>query len=496
MALFREGVCRYEPKRRGRQMELWKSDCCVVPMKPGNSGGGKAVTPPLRAEGAAAVHGDGDPVEHRLARIRRRARGHRTEPLNNLFSHLDANLLLWSFERLRVGKAAGVDGVSVEEYGHGLEARLASLLGRLHRGSYRPQPSRRHWIPKGDGRKRPLGIPAVEDKIVQGALTALLTEVYEEEFHDFSYGFRPGRRCRDALRALARNISRGRVNWVVEADIKGFFDNVDHEWLLKMVALRVSDKRVLRLIRRMLEAGVMDGGRRLDTEQGTPQGGVISPLLANIYLHYALDEWFAKVVVRRCVGEAYLVRYADDFVACFEHESEARRFRTALEERLGKFHLELEPTKTRVLRFGRFAKRDALRRRQRPEVFDFLGLTHYCGTSRSGRFKLKWRTSKKRLRAKLHDLREWIRSHLTVPVAQLWQTVNRKLMGHYAYYYVSDNWRMVCEFRRRTLQILWWGLNRRSQCRSFTWHKFVAYIDRYPVARPQRVVNLNPGATA
>jgi len=331
---------------------------------------------------------------------------------------------------------------------------------------------------------------------VQRALTAILTEVYEEEFHDFSYGFRPGRGCHEALRALARHIGHGRVNWLVEADIKGFFDNVDHDCLLKMVAVRVSDERVLRLIRRMLKAGVMEEGRRLETEQGTPQGGVISPLLANIYLHYALDEWFAKVVRRRCAGEAYLVRYADDYAACFQDESEARRFRTALEERLGEFHLELEPTKTRVLRCGRFAKRDAVWRGERPAVFDFLGFTHYCGTSRSGRFKLKWRTSKKRFRAKLHAMREWIRSHLTVPAAELWKTVNRKLAGHYAYYYVSDNWGLVREFRQRTLKALWWGLNRRSQRHSFTWQKFLAYVDRYQLASPRRVVNLNPVATA
>ena len=452
--------------------------------------------PPLRAAGAPAGLRAGDPVELRLARIRRRACSPTKEPFNNLFSHLDVELLMWAFEQLEGGKAAGVDGVSVEEYGRGLEGRLVSLLDRLHRGSYRPQPSRRRWIPKGDGRRRPLGISAVEDKIVHRALAALLTEVYEEEFHDFSYAFRPGRGCHTALRALARHISHGRINWVVEADIMGFFDNIDHEWLLRMVAKRVSDVRVLQLIRRMLKAGVMEGGRRLDTEKGTPQGGVISPVLANIYLHYALDDWFARVVARNCVGEASLVRYADDYVACFQFESEARRFRTAMEKQLGRFGLQLEPTKTQVMRFGRFAKRDALRRGERPVVFEFLGLTHYCGTSRSGRFKLKWRTSKKRFRAKLRAVRHWIRSHLTTPVAKLWATVNRKLSGHYAYYCVSDNWALVMEFRWQTLKALWWGLNRRSQRRSFTWPKFLAYVNRYPLAKPRRVVNLNPVPTA
>jgi group II intron reverse transcriptase/maturase len=409
-----------------------------------------------------------------------------------LFTQLDGEMLRGAFEQLDAGKAAGVDGVSVEEYRQGLEGRLADLQDRLHRGAYHPQPSRRHWIPKGDGRQRPLGIPAIEDKIVQRALANVLTEVYEEEFLDFSYGFRPGRSCHEALRALARHIARHRVNWVVEADIKGFFDNVDHEWLLKMVAERVTDKRVLRLIRRMLKAGVMEDGERLETEKGTPQGGVISPLLANIYLHYALDLWFVRGARRSCQGEAYLVRFADDFVACFQHEADARRFRAALEKRLGEFHLELEPSKTRVLEFGRFARRDAERRGERVAVFDFLGLTHYCGTSRAGRFKLKWRTSKKRLRTKLHAMREWIRSHLYLPVEELWATVNRKLAGHYAYYHVSDNWAMVMEFRWCTYKALWWGLNRRSQCKSFTWKQFAVYVDRHPLFNPGRVVNLNP----
>jgi group II intron reverse transcriptase/maturase len=462
-------------------------------MKPDNAGGGKAATPPERTGEAPAVLRDGDPVKLRLERIRRRARTHRTDSFNNLFSHLDAELLLWAFEGLEEGKAPGVDGIDVEEYGRGLEARLKSLLDRLHRGEYRPQPSRRRWIPKGDGRLRPLGIPATEDKLVQGALSAVLTEVYEEEFHDFSYGFRPGRSCHDALRELARHIGHNKVNWVVEADIKGFYDNIDHEWLLGMVGHRVSDERVLRLIRRMLTAGVMEEGSRVETEAGTPQGGVISPLLANIYLHYALDEWFAKVVKKGCQGEAYLVRYADDFVACFEYETDACRFRTALALRLGRFNLEVEPTKTQMLRFGRFAKRDAEMRGEPVAVFDFLGFTHYCGTSRAGRFKLKWRTSKKRFRVKLRAMRKWILSHSSLPLAELWRTVNRKLTGHYAYYNVSDNWGAVIEFRRRSAKALWRGLNRRSQRQSFSWEKFWRYVDRYPLAGPRRVVNLNPG---
>ena len=461
-------------------------------MKPGNSGGGKAATPPWRVAGAPSVHRDGEAVELRLARIRHRARTHAKERFDNLFSHLDRELLLWAYEQLEEGKAAGVDGVSMEEYGEGLEGRIDLLLRRLHRGTYRPQPSRRRWIPKGDGRMRPLGIPTIEDKIVQRGLAALLTEVYEEEFCDFSYGFRPGRGCHTALRGLARHIAHNRVNWVVEADIKGFFDAVDHEWLLRMLAERVSDGRVLRLIRRMLEAGVMEEGRRFVTEVGTPQGGVISPLLANVYLHYVVDLWFSRVVKVRCQGEAYLVRYADDFVACFQYEADARKFRRALDERLGKFHLEIEATKTRVMRFGRFAKRDAEARGERVAVFDFLGFTHYCGTSRAGRFKLKWRSSTKRLRAKSRAMRDWLRSNLCMPLAELWQSVNRRLRGHYAYFNVSDNWSGVMEYRRRAEAALFWALNRRSQSRSFNWAEFFSYADRHGLVMPGRVVNLNP----
>ena len=428
----------------------------------------------------------------RRARIKQRARTHGSEPFDNLFSQLDGVMLRHAFEQLETGRAVGVDGISTEEYEVGLESRLTALQDRLHRETYRPLPSRRRWIPKGDGRKRPLGIPATEDKVVQRALACVLTEVYEEEFYDFSWGFRPGRSCHDALRALGHHIARDRVNWVVEADIKGFFDNVDHEWLLKMVGHRVRDQRVRRLIQRMLEAGVMEDGSRLDTEKGTPQGGVISPLLANVYLHYVVDDWFVKVVKRDSKGQAHLVRFADDFVACFEVESDAAKFRRSLEQRLSRFGLELELTKTRTLRFGRFAARDAKRRGERVAVFDFLGFTHYCGTSRAGWFKLKRRTSKKRLRAKLHAVRDWIRSHLTLPVGDLWETVNRKLVGHYTYYHVSDNWALVMSFRWQTLKALYWGLNRRSQSRSMTWRTFLAYVDRHPLAAPRRVVNLNP----
>ncbi|MFC1706528.1 group II intron reverse transcriptase/maturase [Planctomycetota bacterium] len=388
-------------------------------------------------------------------------------------------------------KAPGVDGVTREDYVEDLEANLKELLGRLHRGSYRPQPVRRRYIPKTGGKLRPLGIPATEDKLVQRGLAKVLERIYEEDFYDLSYGFRPGRSQHDALKALSRIIGTKKVSWIVEADIRGFYDNVNHDWLMRFVGHRVEDPRVLRLIHRFLTAGVMDEGKRLPTEMGTPQGGVISAMLANVYLHYALDDWFVKVVGKHMRGEAYLVRFADDFVACFQHETDARRFDKALRRRLRKFGLEVAEEKTRVFRFGRFAKRDAARRGERVEVFDFLGLTHYCGKSRRGRFKLKWRTAGSRFRSKLRGIGQWLKENRTQALTELWGMVNRKLTGHYLYYGVSDNWPRLMAFRKAVLLLLFKWLNRRSQRPSFTWPKFYAYVDRFGLASPKRLVNLN-----
>lgn len=327
---------------------------------------------------------------------------------------------------------------------------------------------------------------------MQRGLTKILERVYEEEFLDFSYGFRPGRGCHDALKGLSRVIGTKKVNYVVEADIKGFFDHVDFAWLEKMIRHRVRDPKVLLLIRRFLRAGIMQDGRRKATTQGTPQGGVISPLLANIYLHYVLDIWFAKVVVSQCRGEAYLVRYADDFVACFQYREDAVRFFNGLRVRLAKFSLEVAEEKTRLLEFGRFAHRDALRRGDRKTaVFDFLGLTHYCGKSRKGRFKLKWRTSKARFRRALRSMKEWLKSNRCRPLREIWAEVLPKLRGHYAYYGVSDNARWLELFRTCVLRLLFKWLNRRGQRQSFTYPRFFRYEEAHPLSPRMRLVNLN-----
>jgi group II intron reverse transcriptase/maturase len=483
---------RAEATSRETQMAGEKSDRVVVPMNPGNSGGGKDPTPTTRLNRAPSARRGGIPVDSRLERITERARKNPQERFTNLFSHLDVELLRSSFGDLKSDRAAGVDGVTKADLLPVLQSHLQDLAGRLHRRAYRPQPSRRRLIPKSNGKLRALGIPTIEDKVVQRAVVKLLERVYEEDFHSFSYGFRPGKGCHDALKALSWNIHRGRVSYVVEADIQGFFDNVDHDHLLRMLAHRVSDPMMLWLVRQFLRAGALVDGKYVDTERGTPQGGVISPLLGNIFLHHVLDEWFAKAVKPQCRGQAQLVRYADDFVATFELESDARRFHADLPRRLGKFGLALSAEKTRLLPFGRFAQRDARARGERVAVFDFLGLRHRCGKSRKGNFKVKWSTSSERFRSKVRAMKEWISSNRTLPLGELLRVVNAKLRGHYAYYAVSDNWPRLLAFRRTVMWILYKWVNRRSQRRSFSPSEWVALIHRVGLASPTRVVaNLN-----
>ena len=483
---------RAEAKSRETQTASEKSDRVIVPTKPGNSGGGKGPEPTTRSTRTPSARRGGTPVRSRLDRITERARKLPQEKYNNLFHHLDIELMTEAFAELKEKRAPGVDGVTKDELARVLQQTLHDVTGQLRRRAYRPQPSRRVMIPKANGKQRPLGIPTTTDKVVQRAVVKILERIYEEEFHSFSFGFRPGKSCHDALKALSWNIHRGRCGWVVEADIKGFFDNVDHGHLQAMLRHRISDPKMLWLIEQFLRAGVLVEGKHLDVERGTPQGGVISPLLANIFLHHVLDEWFAKAVKPQCRGAAQVVRYADDFVATFEREDDARRFFADLPRRLGKFGLEVAPEKTRMLRFGRFARRDAQRLGERPAVFDFLGFRHRCGNSRKGRFKVKWSTSTEKFRAKVLAMKDWIARHRHQPLRLVWETVNAKLRGHYAYYSVSDNWPMLEAFRNAVTWILYQHMNRRSQRRSFTWEAWVDHIKRAGLAKPQRVVaNLN-----
>jgi len=410
-----------------------------------------------------------------LTRIGERARRERKERFTSIYHYVtDLDHLRASYEEIEADRAVGVDGVTKEEYGKELERNLEDLAERLSRMGYRPKPVRRVYIPKaGSAKKRPLGIPSFEDKIVQMALVRVLEQIYEADFEESSFGYRRGRRQHQALDELGRTIQRKKVSYVVEADIKGFFDHVNHEWLMKFLDVRIGDQRVLRLVRRMLRGGVMEDGLMKATEEGVPQGGVLSPMLSNVYLHYTLDLWFERVFRRQCRGEAYYFRYADDFLACFQYREEAERFLREVKARLERFHLEVEPSKTKLIEFGRFAEEQAAGRGKKPETFDFLGFTHYCGKTRYGSFKVKRRTSKKKFRGKLKEVKEWLkaeRSHLKK--GELLKQAKRRLEGHLNYYAITDNGRMCDAFRRQVTVLLFRWLNRQSQRRSYTWERF------------------------
>ena len=398
-----------------------------------------------------------------------------------------------SFERQGKNKAPGVDGVRKADYALGLDERIADLSKRLRRLGYRPKPSRRTYVPKASGGRRPLGIPGFEDRIVQDKLSQILQAIWEPEFRDCSYGFRPGRSAHDALRRVAEVITNGHTQWVVEADIKGFFDHVNHEHLLRFLRHRIADPCFVRIIQRFLKAGVMEDGAVSASEEGTPQGGLVSPVLANIYLHYVLDMWFEIRYARTCRGKAYLVRYADDFIACFQNEEDARRFRSELTKRLAEFDLEVEPSKTAVLRFGSSAQRncdrDGLRR---SKTFNFLGFTHYVGRSRSGRFVVGRRTEGKRFRKKLQMLNKRLRQLRVEGGKAMMDYFKRHLGGHIRYYGVSGNYRQLKAYAYWASRLLFKWLNRRSQRRSITWERFSKILRGGLLPRVRIVHNLYP----
>ncbi|MDX9840293.1 MAG: group II intron reverse transcriptase/maturase [Desulfobulbus sp.] len=431
-------------------------------------------------------------METKLQRIAEKALREPEFQFTSLFHLMNEELLRGCFEGLRKDAASGIDRVTKEEYGRNLATNLQGLVSRLHGMSYRPQPVCRVYIPKpGSSKQRPLGIPALEDKVVQAGLVRILEAVYEADFIADSYGFRPGRGCHDALRALSVTVESGGVHYIVEADIRGFFDNVEHEWLMKFLGHRIGDKRVLRYVQRFLKAGVFALGEIAATEQGTPQGGVISPLLANIYLHYSLDLWYTRVFSRTCGSRSRLIRYADDFVVCFQQGNDAQRFRGELEQRLGLFGLEVAAEKTKVLEFGPFAASKAKARGEKPQTFDFLGLTHYCSRTRNGRrFRMKRLTSRKKFRVKLLTFKEWLKANRTTPAPELMKTVVAKVRGHIAYYGVTDNSRGIGRYVHEVSKLLFKWLNRRGKRGSLTLEKFWKFLKRFPLPRPLIRVNL------
>ena len=427
-----------------------------------------------------------------LERVREAARKDKKLKFTALLHHVSIDLLRDSYNSLKKQAAPGVDGVTWEEYGQGLEARLADLHGRIHRGAYRAQPSRRVWIPKADGRQRPLGIVALEDKIVQYAVGMVLNQIWEEDFLGFSYGFRPGRSQHDALDALWVGIVRKKVNWILDLDIRSFFDKLQHSWLIQFVEHRIGDRRVVRLIQKWLKAGVIEQGQWHEVEEGSPQGAVISPTLANLYLHYALDLWVEAWRKKRARGEVIIVRYADDVVLGFQHREDAEQFSEQLRERLAKFGLELHPEKTRLIEFGRFATENRKKRGEgKPETFNFLGLTHICGTNyQTGKFTIHRKTIGKRMAAKLKDIRAQLckRMHMRVPGTVRW--LQQVVRGYFQYHAIPGNCARLGAFRDEVLRSWLKALRRRSQRHRMSWERFKARL--VPLLPPVQILHPYP----
>ena len=409
--------------------------------------------------------------------------------LQTLMHYVNQATLMEEHGRQQKGKAVGIDGVTKEEYESRLGDNIEDLVKRMKTFSYRPQAVRRTYIPKtGSDNLRPLGIPSYEDKLVQGVMRRILDEVYEGKFSDFSYGFRRDKSCHQALRKVDQTIMFKRVNYVVDADIKGFFDNVNHDWLMKFLEHDIGDKNYLRYIRRFLKAGVMEELTYYESDKGTPQGGMISPVLANVYLHYALDIWFEKVVKKQCRGESQIVRYADDFVCFFEHREEAERFYGALEERLLKFGLELSREKSKIIRFGRNARENS--GEGRTGTFDFLGFTHINGKTRTGKYRVVHQTSKKKLTAKYQSVKEWLRKNMHEKLSDTISQLNRKLIGHYRYYGISGNYARIRDFYEYVVKAIYKTWNRRSQRKWLTWARYERLLKKYPILKPKLYVNI------
>jgi len=496
-AFSADGAAERSEKASGRTSGVHafgESDGSIVPEKQANQADVSVAEPvegrePTKGNDLHAGHAP-DTAPGKRGRgwqgVREAAKRDKKMRFTALLHHVNVDLLRASYFELKRSAAPGVDGVTWQEYGDGLEERLADLHGRIHRGAYRAQPSKRAWIPKADGRQRPLGIAALEDKIVQQAVKTVLEAIYEEDFLGFSYGFRPARSCHNALDALWVGIRRRKVSWVLDADIRGFFDHLSHEWMVRFLEHRIADRRILRLLRKWLQAGVSEDGQWSETTVGTPQGAVISPLLANVFLHYVLDLWVQQWRSRHAHGDVIFVRYADDFVVGFQHRGDAECFRHELRERLAQFGLELHPDKTRLIEFGRFAaQRRAERGAGKPETFDFLGFTHGCGKTRQGAFTIKRVSVAKRMRAKLQTIKEQLKRAMHRPVAEVGRWLRSVVQGWFNYHAVPGNHHCLDQFRTQVARLWLHVLRRRSQKgRRWTWNRMNRLIDRW-LPRPQ-----------
>lgn len=459
-----------------------KSDSLVVPEKLPNNGPGPAEV--MEERGLAKGNSEQLSAPRTQSRIsalsglpavRQAARQDRRVKFTSLLHHVTVELLRESFYNLKRDAACGVDGISWREYEQDLQEKLKTLHDKVHSGRYRAKPVRRVFVPKADGSERPLGVTALEDKIVQTAVVQVLNAIYEQNFLGLSYGFRPGRGQHDALDALSVGIQNSRVRWILDVDIRAFFDTIDHEWMMCFLQHRIADRRVLGLIARWLRTGVIENGKRIPAKQGTPQGAPISPLLANIYLHYVMDLWIRQWRGRTAQGEMIAVRYADDSVLGFEKREDAWSFRHALEARLAQFNLTLHPEKTRLLRFGWFAAEDCKKRGEgKPETFDFLGFTHFCSQTKNGMFVVGRTTISKRMRAMLKEIRAQLHKRRHEPVPVIGQWLSQLFRGYCNYYHVPGNTRRLDAFRREIIGAWRHALKRRSQRHRLNWERMTA----------------------
>ena len=474
--------------------EHGKSDSPILPAKSLNNAGkpvaeaveGRGLTKEnARQQNTCRTQGR-ESVSSALDRIRQAAIRNRKQKFSALFHHITEERLKDAFQKIERKASPGTDGVRWAQYEADLDNNIRDLHSRLRRGAYRAKPSRRAYIPKSDGRMRPLGIAALEEKVVQRAVNEVLNAIYEVDFLGFSYGFRPGRQAHTALDALAIGIRFKKISWILDADIRGYFDSISHDWMIRFLEHRIADQRMLRLIWKWLKAGVIEDGEWKASEEGCPQGSSISPLLANIYLHYVLDLWVQQWRQRHARGDVIIVRWADDFVVGFQYQDDAERFKEQLSERLRRFSLELHPEKTRLIRFGRFARRDCQRfdGQSKPATFNFLGFTHYCGVNQNGKFLVGRVTQRKRMTSKLHEVKAALREHMHQPIKEQGTWLASVIRGYFGYHAVPGNWQALGAFRTQCARMWYSSLRRRSQKARLNWDRMRYLTERWlPPAR-------------